>query len=205
MFSTDRQPTQTVFVPNRCCNHHEYFIANNTWRRFQEIPKILDSIGACCHSTNSMVYVAGKSSSNPHVCNMCAYDTRNKKWLIKASTHRNHCVEKLSLVELKDCLYALGKSGVDSRCDIEEYSIDNDQWTIVDLRGSPCRKVPTHSFWSFAFRGDIFISGGNLDPDDEDSSDSSNSDYDNCNRRIEVQSERENAESILSCSCINPR
>ena len=141
------------------------------WKEVPEMPKVLDSMGACCHSTNGMLYVGGNDDLMD-TTTMYAYNIKEKKWFTKASTHDDHCKEKISLVELSETLYIIGASRYKrfDNNDIEEYSIEKDQWTFIDLGRGPCRKVPADSFWSFAFGDDIFVSGGNLDSDDKDSS-----------------------------------
>ena len=135
----------------------QYTIANDTWTELPEIPKVLGgyTIATCYVATNNMVYVAGRNPDARGVCGMCAYDIKGNKWLKKASTCYCDDSTKLNLIAACDRLYLFEKRhGRENN--VEEYNVDNDQWTILTVNGL---KHLHDDVWGFAFGGDILLSG----------------------------------------------
>ena len=152
---------------------YEYTIVDDVWKKLPSIPVLVCSMAACCHSRNGIVYAVVadfvKFATQEKRSDLYVYYVEKSEWSSKASTYQAHLGQKLSLVEINEQhLYLLGSMrGFATR--IEEYNIENDQWTIVEIPENGHRVLPRDEFWTaFAFGDDLLISAGKFQWDKEE-------------------------------------
>lgn len=122
----------------------EYNIEDNTWEKMPRMPAKLSFAGICVHSTKNIIYIAGGYSgwgiAVAKVNSLYGYHIETMTWYIEAPLR--HKRSGLCLLEVDAHIYAIG--GLEDESDtkneiIEEYNIELNQWTIIELH---CQSFP---------------------------------------------------------------
>ena len=147
-----------------CC---KYIIERDTWESFPTIPESLYAADACYVEGNGCMYVASKDNLTPA---LWAFDARcvgytAESWFAKTPPEPHGVGGSMFLIHAHNNLYAIGASVTlfgEVSPPIEEYSIENDQWTFVELTEGSFFNFPAGTEWCFLFNEEIIISGGTI-------------------------------------------